>query len=164
MKLNSKLLIIHIIVGCILLLVIGYYANIYLRDEKFQSIHDSYINQLYQVDFAISNFLFGVAYDVETLVANEIVRTRDDQDFTNFLDADENTFEYNIGESEQAIIDILNSYRLSHPYANSVYMGRENGSFVRSHKRNRPTQYDPRQRPWYQLGASNPEEMMRTAA
>ena len=35
-------------------------------------------------------------------------------------------------------------------------MGRENGSFVRSHKRNRPTKYDPRTRPWYVLAKENP--------
>ncbi|MGD9047678.1 MAG: cache domain-containing protein, partial [Anaerolineae bacterium] len=52
--------------------------------------------------------------------------------------------------------------RLSHPNANSVYMGRENGSFVRSHPRAWPAQYDPRQRPWYELGISNPAEVMRT--
>ena len=34
------------------------------------------------------------------------------------------------------------------------HMGRETGSFVRSHPRARPTQYDPRERPWYQLGAA----------
>ena len=78
MKLNNKLLIIHIIVGCVLLLVTGYYTNVYLREEKFQSIHDSFINQLYQIDFAISDFLVGVGYDVENLVDNEVVRTRDD--------------------------------------------------------------------------------------
>jgi signal transduction histidine kinase len=42
-------------------------------------------------------------------------------------------------------------------------MGRENGSFVRSHPRGRPTQYDPRERPWYQLAAGNPDQVMRTA-
>jgi signal transduction histidine kinase len=163
MRLNSKLLLNYVIVGSILLLVIGCYADITLKKEKFQSIHESFIAQLYQVDFAITDFLVGVEYDVKDLVANETVRTKDDHHFTQFLDADENTFEYNIGEKEQAIIDILNHYRINHPYANSVYMGRENGSFVRSHKRNRPTQYDPRERPWYQLAVSNPDEVMRTA-
>ncbi len=163
MKLNSKLLITHAIIGAILLLVTGYYTDADLEKEKFQSIHTSFIAQLYQVDFAITNFLVGVEYDVQDLVANEIVRTRDDGQFTQFLDADEDTFEYNIGEKEQAIINVFNNYRINHPYANSVYMGRENGSFVRSHKRNRPTQYDPRERPWYELAVKNPDKVMRTA-
>jgi PAS domain S-box-containing protein len=162
-KLNSKLLITYVVVGSILLAATGYYTSVSLREETFQSIHEGFIEQLYQVDFAITDFLIGVEYDVLDLVANETVRTRDAQDFTQFLDADEDTFEYNIGDKEQAIIDILNTYRLNHPYANSVYMGRENGSFVRSHPRARPTQYDPRERPWYKLALSDPYKVMRTA-
>jgi len=162
MKLNAKLLITYAVVGIVLLLAMGYYVGVNLREDKFQSIFDSYVSQLYHVDFAITSFLIDVEYDVQDLVANEVVRTRDDHDFTSFLDADEATFEYNIGQTEQAIIDTLNTYRTNHPYANSVYMGRENGSFVRSHKRARPTQYDPRERPWYQLAVSDPDEVMRT--
>ncbi len=41
-------------------------------------------------------------------------------------------------------------------------MGRENGSFVRSHKRTRSTKYDPRLRPWYVLGKENPGKVMIT--
>jgi hypothetical protein len=38
-------------------------------------------------------------------------------------------------------------------------MGRANGSFVRSHKRNRATKNDPRLRPWYVLAKMNPGKM-----
>ena len=41
-------------------------------------------------------------------------------------------------------------------------MGRENGSFVRSHKRNKSTKYDPRTRPWYILAKENPGKAVRT--
>lgn len=163
MKLNSRLLITYAIVGAILLAVIGLYAGVTLRERRFESINESFIAQLYQVDFALTSLLTEVEHDVLDLVANKVVRTRDDAEFTSFLEADETTFEYHIGETEQTIIDILNTYRLNHPYANSVYMGRENGSFVRSHKRARPTRYDPRQRPWYKLAISSPEQVMRTA-
>ena len=95
---------------------------------------------------------------------SETVRSRDDRDFTSFLNADEKTYKYNIREPEQKIIDILNNYRVTHPYVNSVYMGRENGSFVRSHKRERPTRYDPRERPWYILAKNNPGKVMKTEA
>ncbi len=163
MRLNTKLLIAYIVVGGVLLVGIGYFAYTSFRQEKLNAIHDGFVAQLRHVDWALTNFLLEVEYDVLTLVENDVVRTRDDGEFTSFLQADEATFEYNIGETEQAIIDILNAYRLEHPYANSVYMGRENGSFVRSHPRARPTQYDPRQRPWYELAISQPDQVMRTA-
>jgi hypothetical protein len=38
-----------------------------------------------------------------------------DADFTNFLEADPATFQYNIGETEQKIIDMFNDYRTYHP-------------------------------------------------
>jgi PAS domain-containing protein len=91
-----------------------------------------------------------------------LVKTRDDSDFTTFIDADELTFQYTIGGLEQQIILIFNTYRQTHEFANSVYMGRENGTFVRSHKRNRPTKYDPRVRPWYALAKENPGKVVRT--
>jgi PAS domain S-box-containing protein len=163
MKLNGKLLINYAFVGAILLLATGYYGRVHLRRETFRSVRSSFSEQLGQIDFAITDFLMGVEYDVQALAADERVRTRDDRQFTQFLDADEETFEYNIGATEQAIIDLFNNYRITHPYANSIYMGRENGSFVRSHKRNRPTRYDPRERPWYQLAVSQPGEVQRTA-
>ena len=87
--------------------------------------------------------------DVAALAANKLVRTRQDQAFTSFLEADPETFAYNVGQVEQGIIDLFSTFRLTHPYVSSVYMGRENGSFVRSHPRAQPTEYDPRTRPWY---------------
>jgi PAS domain S-box-containing protein len=161
-KLNAKVLTTYAIVGIILLAAIGWYAAVTLRDARFQSISDSFFVQLHHVDFAVTSFLNGVEYDVLTLVANEAVRTRGDAAFTSFLEADEQTFEYNYGPAELAIIEVFHGYRTSHPYVSSVYMGRENGSFVRSHPRARPTQYDPRQRPWYQLAAGNLQDVMRT--
>jgi len=164
MKLNSKLLITFALVGGVLLALIGVHASITLRNRMLEAIDDNFVSQLHQVDFALTSFLTEVEYDVLALATNETVRVPDDSDFTSFLEADEATFEYNIGEAEQAIIDLFNTYRLNHPYANSVYMGRENGSFVRAHPRARPTRYDPRQRPWYVLGISSPDKVMRTEA
>lgn len=163
MKLSTKILITYAIVGTLLLLGFGYYASVSLRADRLESIHKTYVAQLHQVDFSVTTFLVQVRYDVLHLVSNATVRTRDDSGFTSFLDAVEETFEYDYGPTEQAIIEIFNAYRLDHPYVNSVYMGRENGSFVRSHPRARPTQYDPRQRPWYELAASNPDQVLRTA-
>ncbi len=162
MKLHRKLFVSYLTVGLIPLLIIGIYAHIYLRKEKFLSISEFFITQLSQIDFTLSTFLKDVEYDVEGLVNNKLVRVEDDPDFTNFLDADEQTFVYNIGAKEQQIIDVFANYRDYHYYVNSVYMGRENGGFVRSHPRARPTQYDPRKRPWYKLAISAPERVMRT--
>jgi len=119
--------------------------------------------QLRHIDFAITQFLTEVEFKLAALVDNPSVRNRNDRNFTNFLNADSSAFKYNITKEEQKIIDIFHSLQKHNPYISSVYMGRENGSFVRSHKRSQPTQYDPRERPWYKLARLNKSRIVRTA-
>lgn len=115
------------------------------------------------VDFSLNIFFEEIEYDLKEIILNPYVGSYDDEAFTSFLYTDEKTFKYNIGQLEQKIIHIFHDHKSTHPYVNAVYMGRENGSFVRSHKRDRPTQYDPRDRPWYRLGKDNPHKVMKTA-
>ena len=162
MTLRRKLLIMYLAIGMIVLLLMGIWMFSAFKAKQLEAVQTNVNNQLALLDFSLTSFITEVKNNVLALSQNEIVRTRNDSDFTNFLDADEDTFEYHIGDVEQDIITILNTYRTTHPYVNSVYMGRENGSFVRSHPRNEPTQYDPRERPWYILAKENPKKVMIT--
>ncbi|MDD2297173.1 MAG: cache domain-containing protein, partial [Sphaerochaetaceae bacterium] len=164
MKLRAKLLVLYAVSMMFLMLVLGGILYWSLWEERLRTIRTDLSNNLKQMDFVLSTFFAEMEGDIRALAANDTVRTRDDGDFTNFLSADEKTFQYRIGKREQEIIHLLNNYRLTHPYVNSVYVGRENGSFVRSHKRQKPTRYDPRDRPWYKLAKSNPGKVMRTDA
>jgi hypothetical protein len=78
------------------------------------------------------------------------VRSREDQNFTNLTDANEETFQYTIGPQEQSIINLFKTYRATHEVCELGLHGKGNGSFVRSHKRNRPCHTIP-PRPWYIL-------------
>ena len=162
MKLRSKILLLYVAIGLLILLSIGSFVSSRLKKERFSTIYKGIQNELTHIDFALNSYFYQVEEDLNELVSNETVRSRNDQKFTNFLEADPDTFQYDIGPLEQKIIDIFNRYRQAHKYVNSVYMGRENGSFVRSHKRARPTKYDPRTRPWYTLAKENPGKVMRT--
>ncbi len=132
------------------------------RKNQMGIIQTNVNNQLELLDFSLTNFFDELEHDVQTLAEIDIVRSKEDTDFTNFLTADETSFKYAIGDIEGSIINIFNTYRTTHPYVNSVYMGRENGSFVRSHPRNIPSQYDPRERSWYILAKENPGTVMMT--
>ena len=160
-KLKYKILLLFLGISVFILVVIGTLLSAALQEKLFTKIHQGFLNELAHVDFALTSFLMEVEEDLENIVSNESVRSRDDENFTNFTEADEKIFQYNIGDLEQDIVEILNRYRTTHKYVNSVYMGRENGGFVRSHKRNRPTKYDPRVRPWYILGKQNSGKVMR---
>lgn len=161
-KIKYKILLLFIGASIFILILIGGLLSSNLRDNIIHTISDNYSTQLSHIDFALTSFFRNMEHDLEAIAQNEIVRSRNDQKFTNFIDADEDLFQYNFSELEQKIIAIFNRYRTTHPYVHSVYMGRENGSFVRSHKRARPTRYDPRTRPWYVLGLENPGQIRRT--
>ncbi len=162
MKLRYKILLLYAAVGFLILLLVGSFVSSRLKKERFSTISNGLRNELTHIDFALKNTFYQVEEDLNGLVSDETVRSRNDSDFTNFTEADPDTFQYAIGPQEQRIINIFNRYRKTHKYVNSVYMGRENGGFVRSHKRTRSTKYDPRTRPWYILAAKNPGQVMRT--
>jgi PAS domain S-box-containing protein len=162
MKLKYKILLLYVVVGLLILLSIGEFVSSRLKNDRFSTVYNGLQNELTHIDFALQNTFLQVEEDLNDLVADETVRFRNDADFTSFLEADPDTFQYAIGAPEQRIIDIFNRYRKTHKYVNSVYMGRKNGSFVRSHKRARSTKYDPRTRPWYTLAKENPGQVMRT--
>ncbi len=162
MKLKYKILLLYIGVSILILVIIGTLLSSRLQKTIYTDIYDDFQNQLSHIDFALSSVIKGVEGDLLGIVAADRVRSRDDKNFTNFTAADPATFQYNIGEVEQKIINFFNDYRITHEYVNSVYMGRENGGFVRSHKRSRSTKYDPRLRPWYVLGKENPGKVMIT--
>ena len=162
MKLRYKILLLYVTTSLLILALFGTFLSNRLQALIFNDIYDDFQNQLAHVDFALSTGIDGYKVNIKAIAATESVRLRDDSNFTNFINADPATFNYNIGEPEQEIIDIFNNYRVVDDYINSVYMGRANGAFVRSHKRNRPTKYDPRLRPWYVLAKENPGKIMVT--
>jgi len=153
----------HWVIGFCLALLAATLLSSKLKEEEFATIYAGFQHRLDLVDFALTTFLEGVEADLRGLALNDFVRSKNDADFTTFTQADPETFQYDIGELEQTIINIFNNHRQTHKHVNSVYMGRENGSFVRSHKRAKPTRYDPRERPWYTLAKANPGLVMRTA-
>jgi signal transduction histidine kinase len=156
MKLQSRVLILYLCIAVLVLVLIGGVLPSTLHKQNLDTISGDSINQLRHIDFALSNFISAAKYDVLALSLNDRIQTRDDEGFTNFLNATEETFRYSIGDEEQQIIDILRDYQTSHPFVSSVYMGRENGASVRSYPRARPTAYDPRERPWYILAKEHP--------
>ncbi len=164
MRLKTKLLVLFASTSVVIVFAFGGIIYNRLWNERLILIQESISQQLQNFDFSVKNFFSEVEGSVSALADNERVRFRDDSQFTSFLQADEKTFKYNSTEIEKQIIGVFNTYRLTHRYVNSVYMGRENGSFIRSHPREHSTIYDPRERPWYILAKANPGIVMKTDA
>ena len=162
MKMQAKTITLFSCSGALILLLAGLAQYSSLKARTLADIRQRISKQLEHLDFALTRFLLDVEDDLRILAEDPRVRTPHDAAFTNFVHADEESFTYEIGPEEQEIIDLFATFRRHHAHVNSVYMGRENGSFVRSHKRSRPTRYDPRDRPWYIMGKWNPGTVMRT--
>jgi len=162
MKIKYKIILSFFIMGLLPVFIFTFISYRYVYNKHFNHEYEFYTGQLYQIGSNINNLFLSVEYDIQNLANNKIVTEKDDSDFTSFLNADEKNFKYKIGPKEKAIVEIFNSYLITHPYINSVYMGRENGTFVRSHPRPRPTKYDPRERPWYKLAKENQNKIVRT--
>ena len=162
MKLQSRVLLLYLCIAVLVLVLIGGVLPASLHKQNLESVSGDSINQLKHIDFALSNFIGEAKYDVLDLSLDDNIQIRDDARFTNFLNVSEENFRYSIGGQEQEIIDTLKDYQTSHPYVSSAYMGRENGAFVRSYPRARPTAYDPRDRPWYILAKEHPGQVSVT--
>lgn len=162
MRLQTKTLALFALSGVLILTLVGTIQYEVLKSRTYADIDRQISKQMEHLDFALTRFLTDVENDLLSLASDARVRTPHDEDFTSFLTADPQSFDYRIGPREQDIIDLFQTFRQHHLHVNSVYMGRENGSFVRSHKRASPTQYDPRTRPWYQLAKDHPGTVVRT--
>ena len=164
MTLKTKLLALCAATSAIVVAAFGLFLYARLRHLQMERIGESLARQTENFDFSLRGFFEEVEADVAALSENPRVRIAEDPPFTSFLEADEHTFAYDVGEPEREIVALFATHRRTHPYVSSVYMGRETGSFVRSHPRERPTRYDPRERPWYRLGKDNPGRAVKTPA
>ena len=140
-------------------IVISYFN---CRNEVYSNILSEYEEYFRITENNFHVFFEDIESDLLSMSQIPVVRTADENNLTSFLNADESSFQYHYSDEELRIISLFNTYRLSHPHVNSVYMGRENGSFVRSHPRSSPTRYDPRERPWYQLALDHPDGIQMT--
>jgi hypothetical protein len=162
MRLQAQVFLQYVAVGIFVLLLVGIASTPILQEQELDSVEKESISQLEHIDFALTYMIEESKADILQLAMDDRVQYRDDSNFTNFVNVTGDDYVYNITPEEQAIIDVLRDFQDSHPYVNSCYMGRENGAFVRAYPRAQPTQYDPRERPWYQLALETPGEVRVT--
>lgn len=164
MSLTKRFLLGYLVVYIFAIIGIAAYTGYSARTEIYTDVAILYEEHFRIAENNLNAFFNDIEEDLVTLASYSVVQNPEDDQFTSFLEADELTYQYHYSPDELKIIELFNDYRLSHPHVNSVYMGRENGSFVRSHPRTKPTAYDPRTRPWYQLAITSPDKVLQTEA
>ncbi|MBN2753556.1 MAG: sensor histidine kinase [Candidatus Goldbacteria bacterium] len=161
MKLKNKFILSYFIVGLLPLLIFGAWSAFNYNKVILKNTSSFYKAQLFQINNNIITLISSVKYYIEKLSSASFIYPSSTALYTNFINADEKTFRYKITPEEQLIINEFRTYKMTHPYINSVYMGFEDGAFVRSEPRPRPSKYDPRKRPWYTLALENPGKVMQ---
>lgn len=156
LRLYALLIFVIVAVGTTIFTISNVRKEIY---ENFLFVYSEYLRGSEE---QLNTFFKDIETDLMTLTNIANLREVKGDGFTNFLEANEATFTYNYSEQELELIRIFNEFRINHPHINSVYLGLENGSFVRSHPRSSPTKYDPRERPWYKAAVSRPESFVLT--
>ena len=112
LKIKYKILILYLVTSMFILVMIGGLLSASLREKIIQTISKNYTVQLSHIDFGLTKFIESVEQDLADLVQNEIVRSREDGDFTNFLNAREDVFQYDYGEilrAARCIVDTRNA-------------------------------------------------------
>ena len=89
MKLKYKLLLLYVGASLFILIVIGSFLSSKLKDTTIDTISTNYHKQLAHIDFGLTRLIKGMERDLEAIAQNEFVRSRNDENFTNFLNADE---------------------------------------------------------------------------
>ena len=164
MKFRKRILLIYIAFITVFLVCAISISGSYLLNFRIKQIEAEQKKSIHLLEKVITAFLQEVESDLLTISQDPAVQYPDASRFTSFIGIDEESFQYNYSPEERTIIEVFNRYRSNHPHVSSVYMGRSNGSFVRSHPRSRNTPYDPRHRPWYIAGESAPDKVVRTNA
>lgn len=162
MKLTTRVILWIVFVYIMIISVMVVYTWKTVEVEVAHAVLNQYHEHFNSIDAIANGFFDDIAQDLVMLSESPAVRSREEDNFTSFLDADETTFQYTYGGAELQIIQLFKAYMDTHPHVNSVYMGRDNGSFVRSHPRSLPTKYDPRLRPWYTAALVDPTRVMLT--
>lgn len=163
MKLKQKIFIGLSIIGILPMILSVYFTQRNMFEEQYEQRQVLAEAGLKALDQNLRFIMDEVERDVIILSKDELLTDADDSDFTSFLEANPETFEYNFQAYEEQIISLFQSYRDTNPNVNSVYFGTVNGAFVRSHKRAKATQYDPRARIWYQKAIDHPGTIQVTS-
>ncbi|HOO74921.1 MAG: methyl-accepting chemotaxis protein [Thermotogae bacterium] len=146
MKLGKKI-ILFLIIGVILPLSLlllydnlkGYYDT--LENAK-QVLTDSNINKMNSYESFFKNM----------------------EDLTDFILINEDVINSYDNSNDERIIVLkeLKNIVTSYPFIISAYLGLENGSMLIQPEGQLPDDYDPRIRPWYKDGKSNPDKFVIT--
>ncbi|MDR0278513.1 MAG: methyl-accepting chemotaxis protein [Paucimonas sp.] len=160
MNIKHKLTCAFAVIAGLPIALVSVLVILSLRDEAREHFLDSSSREIQQVGNAMNLFFQGITQNVEGLALQPELTTTG-TNLNKYQAA--HTESVPLGEQDQRVMDMVDRLGRSHPDYAYVSYGVADGGHVSWPPGQVLSNYDPRQRPWYQLAMANPGKTVRTA-
>ena len=160
MNIKQKLTWAFAIIAGLPIVLVATLVVLNLRSEARDDFLDNSSREIRQVGNAMNIFFQGIDQNVNYLAAQPVIAETGDN-LNKYLQANPSNV---LGEQDKEVLTFLTRLAETHPAYAYVSYGVGDGGYVGWPAGQKFSNYDPRQRPWYQLAMANPGKTVRTGA
>ncbi|MDR0210919.1 MAG: methyl-accepting chemotaxis protein [Pseudomonas putida] len=160
MNIKQKLTWAFAIIAGLPIVLVATLVVLNLRSEARDDFLDNSSREIRQVGNAMNIFFQGIDQNVDYLAAQPVIAETGDN-LNKYLQANPSNV---LGEQDKEVLAFLTRLAETHPAYAYVSYGVGDGGYVGWPAGQKFSNYDPRQRPWYQLAMANPGKTVRTGA
>ena len=160
MNIKQKLTWAFAVIAGLPIVLVATLVVINLRGEARDEFLDSSSREIRQVANAMNLFFEAIDQNVDYLAAQPLV-TNTGSNLNKYMGAAPSS---ELGEQDTQVLDLFTRLGQTHPGYAYLSYGMLDGGYVTWPAGQKFSNYDPRQRPWYQLAMANPGKTVRTGA
>ena len=160
MNIKQKLTWAFAVIAGLPIVLVATVVVINLRGEARDDFLDSSSREIRQVANAMNLFFEAIDQNVDYLAAQPLVANTG-SNLNKYLGAAPPS---ELGEQDTQVLDLFTRLGQTHPGYAYLSYGMLDGGYVTWPAGQKFSNYDPRQRPWYQLAMANPGKTVRTGA
>ena len=160
MNIKQKLTWAFAVIAGLPIVLVATLVVLNLRGEARDDFLDNSSREIRQVANAMNLFFEAIDQNVDFLAAQPLIASTGGN-LNKYLAADASS---ELGEQDKQVLDFFTRLAETHPGYAYLSYGMLDGGYVTWPAGQKFSNYDPRQRPWYQLAMANPGKTVRTGA
>ncbi|HKS14565.1 MAG TPA: methyl-accepting chemotaxis protein [Pseudomonas sp.] len=160
MNIKQKLTWAFAVIAGLPIVLVATLVVLNLRGEARDDFLDNSSREIRQVANAMNLFFEAIDQNVDFLAAQPLIASTGGN-LNKYLGADASS---ELGEQDKQVLDFFTRLAETHPGYAYLSYGMLDGGYVTWPAGQKFSNYDPRQRPWYQLAMANPGKTVRTGA
>jgi methyl-accepting chemotaxis protein len=160
MNIKQKLTWAFAVIAGLPIVLVATLVVINLRGEARDEFLDSSSREIRQVANAMNLFFEAIDQNVDYLAAQPLIGNTG-SNLSKYMGAAPSS---ELGEQDTQVLDLFTRLGQTHPGYAYLSYGMLDGGYVTWPAGQKFSNYDPRQRPWYQLAMANPGKTVRTGA